>query len=67
VGDPREVRRGLEELAVRTGADELMVTTMVHGHEDRLRSFELVAEACDLAPVAEVATLLDRAEAQSRP
>jgi luciferase family oxidoreductase group 1 len=58
VGDPDEVRRGLEELAARTGVDELMVTTMVHGHEDRLRSYELVAEACDLA---EVATLLDRA------
>jgi luciferase family oxidoreductase group 1 len=52
VGDPSEVRRGLEELAVRTGVDELMVTTMVPGHEDRLRSYELVAEACDLATVA---------------
>jgi hypothetical protein len=29
-----------------------MVTTMVHGQQDRLRSFELVAEACDLAEVA---------------
>jgi hypothetical protein len=28
-----------------------MVTTMVHGHDDRLRSYELVAEACDLAAV----------------
>ncbi|MEY2458383.1 MAG: hypothetical protein QOG30_213 [Acidimicrobiaceae bacterium] len=52
VGDPGEVRRGLEELAARTGVDELMVTTMVHGHEDRLRSYELVAEACDLTEVA---------------
>jgi len=51
-GDPGEVRRGLEELAARTGVDELMVTTMVHGHEDRLRSYELVAEACDLTEVA---------------
>ena len=24
----------------------------LHGHEDRLRSFELVAEACDLVEVA---------------
>jgi luciferase family oxidoreductase group 1 len=51
VGDPDEVRRGLEELAARTSVDELMVTTMVHGHDDRLRSYELVAEACDLAAV----------------
>lgn len=58
VGDPDEVRRSLEELAARTGVDELMVTTMVHGHEDRLRSYELVAEACDLT---EVATLPTRA------
>jgi luciferase family oxidoreductase group 1 len=56
VGDPDEVRRGLEELASRTSVDELMVTTMVHGHEDRLRSFELVAEACDLGSVATLPT-----------
>ena len=52
VGSPDDVRRELEELASRTGVDELMVTTMVHGHEDRLRSYELVAEACDLGAVA---------------
>jgi len=52
VGDPDEIRAGLDELANRTGADELMVTTMVHGHDDRLRSYELVAEACQLSPVA---------------
>jgi luciferase family oxidoreductase group 1 len=56
VGDPDEVRRGLEELASRTSVDELMVTTMVHGHDDRLRSFELVAEACDLGSVATLPT-----------
>jgi luciferase family oxidoreductase group 1 len=43
-GDPEEVRRGLEELAARTGVDELMVTTMVHNPDDRLRSYELLAE-----------------------
>ena len=52
VGDPDEVRAGLEALAARTGVDEMMITTMVHGHADRLRSYELVAEAFDLAPVA---------------
>jgi luciferase family oxidoreductase group 1 len=52
VGNPDEVRHALNELAVRTGADELMITTMVHGAADRLRSYELVAEACDLGAVA---------------
>ena len=52
VGDPQVVRRGLEELAARSSVDELMVTTMVPGHDDRLRSYELVAQACDLATVA---------------
>jgi luciferase family oxidoreductase group 1 len=58
VGDPGEVRRGLYALADQTGADELMITTMVHGHRDRLRSYELVAEACDVAgrPASPAAT-----------
>jgi luciferase family oxidoreductase group 1 len=44
VGAPATVQAGLDELAARTGADELMLTTLVHGAEDRLRSYELVAE-----------------------
>jgi luciferase family oxidoreductase group 1 len=47
-GDPSEVRTGLEALAARTGADELMVTTMVHGTADRLQSYELLAGAWPL-------------------
>jgi len=46
------VREGLAQLAERTGADELMVTTMVHAHADRIRSFELVAEVAGLTQVA---------------
>ena len=46
LGSPATVQAGLDELAVRTGADELMLTTLVHGTEDRLRSYELVAETC---------------------
>jgi luciferase family oxidoreductase group 1 len=45
LGDPPTVRAGLDALAAATGADELMITTMVHGHADRLRSYELVADA----------------------
>ncbi|RCG30937.1 LLM class flavin-dependent oxidoreductase [Sphaerisporangium album] len=44
-GDPATVRAGLDALRERTGADELMITTGVHGGEARLRSFELIAEA----------------------
>ncbi|HEY8581824.1 MAG TPA: LLM class flavin-dependent oxidoreductase [Capillimicrobium sp.] len=45
IGSPATVKAGLEELRDRTRADELMVTTMVHDHADRLRSYELIAEA----------------------
>jgi luciferase family oxidoreductase group 1 len=44
-GSPETVRKGLEKLAGDTGADEIMITTMVHGHADRVRSYELVAAA----------------------
>ena len=50
IGGPQKVRAGLEDLAARAGADELMLTTMVHDHADRMRSYELVAEAMELAP-----------------
>jgi alkanesulfonate monooxygenase SsuD/methylene tetrahydromethanopterin reductase-like flavin-dependent oxidoreductase (luciferase family) len=52
VGDPDHVLDGLAELARRTGADELMITTMAHGYEDRRRSYELVAEVAQLEPAA---------------
>ncbi|MCU1357650.1 MAG: putative oxidoreductase [Acidimicrobiales bacterium] len=54
VGSPTGVRDQLFDLAARTGADELMLTTTTHGPADRLRSFELVAEAMALAPVPAV-------------
>lgn len=50
IGPPEAVRSGLLDLAGRTGADELMVTTMTHGFDERLRSYRLVAEALDLEP-----------------
>jgi luciferase family oxidoreductase group 1 len=49
-GDPGAVRAGLEELRKRTGADELMITTMTHGGAARLRSYELVARAYGMLP-----------------
>jgi luciferase family oxidoreductase group 1 len=51
VGDPATVRKGLDELVARTRADELMITTSVHDHRERLRSFELVAHLSSPAAV----------------
>ena len=52
-GDAASVRAQLEDLVNRYQVDELMLTTMVHGHDDRRRSYELVAHAWNLsAPVA---------------
>jgi luciferase family oxidoreductase group 1 len=48
VGSPDTVRRRLAELVERTDADELMVTTMTHDSAERLRSYQLVAEAAAL-------------------
>ncbi len=47
IGSPETVRKGLEQLLADTAADELMVTTMVHGHADRVRSYELLASLKD--------------------
>jgi len=44
VGSPDTVRSQLAGLLERTGADELMLTTMVYDINDRIRSFELVSE-----------------------
>jgi luciferase family oxidoreductase group 1 len=45
VGGPETVRRGLEEFAARTGADELMVVTQMYDHEARKRSYAIAATA----------------------
>ncbi|MFI5915114.1 LLM class flavin-dependent oxidoreductase [Dactylosporangium sp. NPDC051541] len=44
VGSPRTVADKLEQLRDATGAHELAVTTITHGHADRVRSYELLAE-----------------------
>ncbi len=45
VGSPETVREGLLELQEASKADELILTTNVYDHADRIRSYELVAEA----------------------
>ena len=42
------MRAALAELAERTGADELMVTTLTHSPDARLASYRLVADAAGL-------------------
>jgi luciferase family oxidoreductase group 1 len=44
IGSPETVGRQLASLLGRTGADELMLTALVYDIEDRIRSFELIAE-----------------------
>jgi luciferase family oxidoreductase group 1 len=44
MGSPETVGRQLASLIERTDADELMLTAMVYDIEDRIRSFELIAE-----------------------
>ena len=44
VGSPETVTRQLTDLLARTGANELMLTTMVYDLADRTHSFELVTE-----------------------
>ncbi|MFD0548506.1 LLM class flavin-dependent oxidoreductase [Streptomyces rectiviolaceus] len=43
-GSPGRVADLLEQLQEATGADELLITTITHGHADRVRSYELLAE-----------------------
>jgi alkanesulfonate monooxygenase SsuD/methylene tetrahydromethanopterin reductase-like flavin-dependent oxidoreductase (luciferase family) len=48
-GSPETVRRRIGELAELTGVDEVMVLTTLYSHADRVRSYELLAEAFELA------------------
>ena len=56
IGDPDTVRRSLDAFIGQTGADELMITSHIHDHGARLRSYEIVAalraEAPELASAA---------------
>ena len=47
-GTQAQVKQELTELAHDFDIDEIMVSTMTHRQEDRMRSFELLAEGCRL-------------------
>jgi alkanesulfonate monooxygenase SsuD/methylene tetrahydromethanopterin reductase-like flavin-dependent oxidoreductase (luciferase family) len=44
IGNPREVKQQLHALQALYGADEMMILTITHQYEDRLRSYQLIAE-----------------------
>lgn len=52
VGPPYAVRAQIDDLARRTQADEVMVTTFAADHAERMRSFERVAAAFEMTPRA---------------
>ncbi len=52
VGSPRTVVERLQALQRVTGANELLVTSITHRHEDRLESHRLLADAWGRAPAS---------------
>ena len=50
IGRPEVVREKLLKLVNEMGADELMISAMVYGYENRAKTYELVAKAFDLEP-----------------
>lgn len=44
VGTPQQVADGIEQLAERHGAEEVMIVTIVYDFQDKLESFRLIAE-----------------------
>jgi len=48
VGTPEKVRAGLLEKAQEYGVDEFVCVTICYEHKDRLRSYELLAQAFEL-------------------
>jgi luciferase family oxidoreductase group 1 len=49
IGDPGTVRSELEHVAELYSAEEVIVVTITHDHEARVRSYELLAEAFGLS------------------
>ena len=45
LGTGEEVRARLGEMVEETGADELMIMSTVHDHDERVRSYELISAA----------------------
>jgi len=48
IGSPATVKTRINMLVEQTGASEAMLTTLVYGHENRVRSYEMLAEVFEL-------------------
>ncbi len=46
VGDPQQVKAKIDQIIEEFGTDEIMAVTITSDFDDRLRSYELLAEAC---------------------
>lgn len=55
-GSPATVRKRLTRLTGEAGVNEIMITSMIHGHQDRRRSYELLAEAFGLSSLRNAAS-----------
>ncbi|MDF7811966.1 LLM class flavin-dependent oxidoreductase [Hymenobacter sp. YC55] len=53
-GNPEQVREQLETLAAAYGVDEVTAVTITYDFQDRLRSYELLAEVFELNPVSQL-------------
>jgi luciferase family oxidoreductase group 1 len=50
IGSPAKVRAGIEEIASRYGAEEVIVVNISYDHGARRRSYELIADVFDVTP-----------------
>ncbi len=66
VGSADRVQETLEAIASELDVDELMLVTVVHDHGARLRSYELLAQAFDLAKGAVFAAVGSEREGDGR-
>jgi luciferase family oxidoreductase group 1 len=44
IGNPQQVKKRIEELQVRYNADEIMIVTITHSPEDKIKSYKMIAE-----------------------
>jgi alkanesulfonate monooxygenase SsuD/methylene tetrahydromethanopterin reductase-like flavin-dependent oxidoreductase (luciferase family) len=56
IGTPESVKTKLTALQEQFSADELMIITITGDYPSRLRSYELLAEACQLDAFQRVPT-----------
>ena len=48
-GDPQQVKERLDEISELYQTSDLSIVTICHGFEDRIRSYQLLAQACKIA------------------